>query len=138
MPHHSPAPLVRSARRRLVLVLLATLALALVGAGRAHADPSSMSDADFFAKIDLDYNAYLSANVKPFVLRGDYATAKEHLLDYYQQRSGRGFVDIDNGETNTAGDILAHRFRSSARRRSSARTSRGRTRPGRRPPSSPT
>ena len=77
----------------------------------AYDDTSSMSDQDFFGawngsswttvgKIDYSFDAGL-ADVETYVKAGNYTSAKEELLDYYQARTSREAIPYDSSVRNT-------------------------------------
>jgi hypothetical protein len=79
----------------------------------AYTDPSTMSDADFFAKLNLDHPG-MSA-VRDDVVAGDYEAAKSSLLGYYRARTtptylSAGTDPTGNRLTSSADDLVNYVF----------------------------
>lgn len=82
-------------RFRWVIVLVISMLVALWGFqsyARAYSDTSTMTDADFFSRINLDYPG-LSA-VKAAVNASNYTLAKTELLNYYKNRTNVYYTDM--------------------------------------------
>ncbi|WP_127586298.1 alginate lyase family protein [Paenibacillus koleovorans] len=91
----------KTQRRSNWIKLAVTLAMGLIvalwgaQAARAYSDTSTMTDANFFAKINLDYPG-LSA-VKSAVNASNYTLAKSELLTYFKNRTN--VYETDMGTT---------------------------------------
>ena len=83
-----------------LLIILATLLPALLVDNSAA--PSIKTDADFFAKLNLDQSGLSS--VKSAVSAGDYTTAKNALLNYYKNKF-QGFETSVGGTTSHFGNM---------------------------------
>lgn len=101
---------------KLVVALAAGLLIAFCGfqsAARAYTDTSTMTDAVFFSKINLDYPG-LSA-VKTAVHASNYPLAKSELLTYFQNRTnvvdgGMGTTPITSPMNSTADQLVNYVF----------------------------
>ena len=98
---------VTTAAATLVAVTVASPAAA------AYTDPSAMTDAAFFAELNLDHPG-LGA-VRTRVQAGDYAGAKTELLAYYRARTSpvyfpAGTVPITAPLTSTPDDLVNYVF----------------------------
>ncbi|MFK7692225.1 heparinase II/III family protein [Paenibacillus sp. HJGM_3] len=97
----------RQAAFKPMLLLLFALIVALIvfllpsQPARAYTDPSNMTDASFFSKLNLDYPGL--ATVKANVAAGNYTAAKTNLLSYYQNRTTPVYFTV--GTTPSGGPM---------------------------------
>lgn len=105
-------------RRAVVIALLAlflvvTAAFKAPSVAPAYTDPSNMSDATFFAKLDLSQPGL--ATVRTHVLAADYPAAKAALLAYTRSRAtpvipGLGTTPITSPMSSSADDLVNYVF----------------------------
>ncbi|KRE99829.1 hypothetical protein ASG89_27235 [Paenibacillus sp. Soil766] len=87
----------------LLFALLAALTVLLFHpqTARAYSDPSNMTDAIFFSKINLDYPGL--ETVKANVAASNYTAAKTNLLSYFQNRTAPVYFTV--GTTPSGGPM---------------------------------
>ena len=78
-----------------ILCLLAVCSSSLL---QAYTDPSTMTDATFFAKLNLDHPGL--AAVKTAVQASNYTTAKAELLTYFRNRTTPAYFNVGTVPSN--------------------------------------
>lgn len=101
-------------KRAVAIAVFLVLLLAASKSAYAYTDTSNMTDADFFAKINLDYPGL--STVKANVQSGDYASAKANLLTYFKNRTSPvcfpvGTVPVTAPMSSTADDLVGYIFK---------------------------
>uniref|UniRef100_UPI0013E3F6F9 alginate lyase family protein n=1 Tax=Paenibacillus koleovorans TaxID=121608 RepID=UPI0013E3F6F9 len=87
----------------LVFALIAAFVVLLLPpqTARAYTDPSNMTDASFFDKLNLDYPGL--ETVKTNVAAANYTAAKTNLLSYFQNRTAPVYSPV--GTTPSGGPM---------------------------------
>ena len=83
------------------LIVALTILLLPPQTALAYTDPSNMTDASFFDKLNLDYPGL--ETVKADVAAGNYTAAKTHLLSYFQNRTAPVYFPV--GMTPSGGPM---------------------------------
>lgn len=97
----------------LAVVLAATAAFKAPVAAPMYTDPSTMTDAAFFAELDLSQPGL--ATVRAHVQQADYPAAKAALLNYSRGRAtpvvpGMGSTPITSPMSSTADELVDYTF----------------------------
>lgn len=93
-----------------ILCLLAVCSSSLL---QAYTDPSTMTDATFFAKLNLDHPGL--AAVKTAVQASNYTTAKAELLTYFRNRTTPAYFNVgtvpsNDPMTSTPDEVVSFAF----------------------------